>query len=191
MGAPLVVRRKDRVLLPFQNAGVRFLAERRFAILADDPGLGKTAQALGALRETDSPALVVVASNLCRNIWEAEIASSGLRVDRSGSGIFPSHGAIRVSTRAEIMRRRLSPRAVPLARTVLILDDMLAVGMVEGSRFQVKLAKLAEAFVRSDAGVWILSSQPEARPERFCELLATVGFLLRRHAVSVQPRRRR
>lgn len=183
--------RRRRILLPFQNAGVRFLAERRFAILADDQGLGKTTQALGAIRETDSQALVVVSGNLQRNVWEAEIATADLRVDRSGTGVFPSPRTIRVVTRTEIMRRRLSPRAVPAPRTVLILDDLLAVGMTEGSRFQAKLAKLAEAFVRSDGGVWILNSQPEARPERFCELLATVGFLLRRRAVSARPRRRR
>ena len=40
----------DTDLFPHQRAGVAFLATARRALLADEPGLGKTAQAIRALK---------------------------------------------------------------------------------------------------------------------------------------------
>src|SRR5262245_16545516 len=110
-------------LYPFQVAGARFLSERRFAFLADDAGLGKTTQALAAIREIDCQALVLAPMPL-KNVWEAEIASTeGVSVDRTQKGIFPSPGHVRVMTPNELLRRKLSPKAAPMRSSVLILDD--------------------------------------------------------------------
>jgi SNF2 family DNA or RNA helicase len=67
----------DQDLFPHQRAGVEFLATSRRALLADEPGLGKTAQAIRALKKLhDSgeqvfPALVICPNTLKRN-WERE-----------------------------------------------------------------------------------------------------------------------
>lgn len=67
----------DADLFPHQRAGVHFLATARQALLADEPGLGKTAQAIRALKrlqdegETVFPALIVCPNTLKRN-WERE-----------------------------------------------------------------------------------------------------------------------
>jgi SNF2 family DNA or RNA helicase len=64
-------------LFPHQRAGVQFLATAQRALLADEPGLGKTAQAITALKELRSrgekvfPALVVCPNTLKKN-WERE-----------------------------------------------------------------------------------------------------------------------
>ena len=63
-------------LRPFQDFGIKWLLERRVAILADDMGLGKTAQALLALQKlvtngTIRGALVVCPKSLVAN-WENE-----------------------------------------------------------------------------------------------------------------------
>jgi SNF2 family DNA or RNA helicase len=64
-------------LFPHQRAGVQFLATAQRALLADEPGLGKTAQAITALRELRSrgekvfPALVICPNTLKKN-WERE-----------------------------------------------------------------------------------------------------------------------
>ncbi len=66
-------------LFPHQRAGVKFLATARRALLADEPGLGKTAQAIRALMElqergeTVFPALVVCPNTLKKN-WQREFA---------------------------------------------------------------------------------------------------------------------
>lgn len=77
----------DPDLFPHQRAGVKFLATARRALLADEPGLGKTAQAIRALTEltrqdvTAFPALVVCPNTLKQN-WKREIERwwPGIRV---------------------------------------------------------------------------------------------------------------
>lgn len=66
-------------LFPHQRAGVAFLATARRALLADEPGLGKTAQAIRALKKLQEqgkapfPALVVCPNTLKKN-WKREFA---------------------------------------------------------------------------------------------------------------------
>lgn len=67
----------DEKLFPHQRAGVKFLATARRALLADEPGLGKTAQTIRALKEIADrgepvfPALIVCPNTLKKN-WKRE-----------------------------------------------------------------------------------------------------------------------
>lgn len=67
----------DQDLFPHQRAGVKFLATAKRALLADEPGLGKTAQAIRALKKIQDdggepfPALVVCPNTLKKN-WKRE-----------------------------------------------------------------------------------------------------------------------
>ena len=67
----------DEDLFPHQRAGVAFLATAKRALLADEPGLGKTAQAIRALKRLKEqgddpfPALIVCPNTLKKN-WERE-----------------------------------------------------------------------------------------------------------------------
>jgi SNF2 family DNA or RNA helicase len=67
----------DSDLFPHQRAGVQFLKTARRALLADEPGLGKTAQAIRALKalqdsgEQIFPALIVCPNTLKKN-WARE-----------------------------------------------------------------------------------------------------------------------
>ena len=78
-------------LFPHQRAGVEFLATAKRALLADEPGLGKTAQAIRGLArlyekgEDVFPALVVCPNTLKKN-WEREFAQwwPGIRVQVIG-----------------------------------------------------------------------------------------------------------
>lgn len=77
----------DPDLFPHQRAGVAFLATAKRALLADEPGLGKTAQAIRALAELTRqgeqvfPALIVCPNTLKTN-WEREFQKwwPGIRV---------------------------------------------------------------------------------------------------------------
>jgi SNF2 family DNA or RNA helicase len=66
-------------LFPHQKAGVAFLSTARRALLADEPGLGKTAQAIRALKKLQEngeevfPALIVCPNTLKKN-WKREFA---------------------------------------------------------------------------------------------------------------------
>jgi SNF2 family DNA or RNA helicase len=67
----------DADLFPHQRAGVKFLATAKRALLADEPGLGKTAQAIRAIKELKEngndvfPALIVCPNTLKKN-WQRE-----------------------------------------------------------------------------------------------------------------------
>lgn len=67
----------DSDLFPHQRAGVEFLTKARRALLADEPGLGKTAQAIRSLKrlhdsgEDIFPALIVCPNTLKKN-WQRE-----------------------------------------------------------------------------------------------------------------------
>ena len=67
----------DEVLFPHQRAGVEFLATAKRALLADEPGLGKTAQAIRALKKLHEdgedvfPILIVCPNTLKKN-WARE-----------------------------------------------------------------------------------------------------------------------
>jgi SNF2 family DNA or RNA helicase len=67
----------DEDLFPHQRAGVKYLATARRALLADEPGLGKTAQAIRALKKIQEdggepfPALIVCPNTLKKN-WQRE-----------------------------------------------------------------------------------------------------------------------
>ena len=70
----------DEALFPHQRAGVAFLSTARRALLADEPGLGKTAQAIRALKQLSEtsdgslPALIVCPNTLKKN-WKREFAT--------------------------------------------------------------------------------------------------------------------
>jgi len=57
------------LLMPHQAAGIEWLRERPRALLADDPGLGKTAQALLAA----TPPVLVVAPAMLAGTWRSEV----------------------------------------------------------------------------------------------------------------------
>jgi SNF2 family DNA or RNA helicase len=80
----------DQDLVPHQRAGVKFLSTAKRALLADEPGLGKTAQAIRSLKYLQSqgeqvfPALIVCPNTLKKN-WSREFKKwwpdSGLNIE--------------------------------------------------------------------------------------------------------------
>jgi SNF2 family DNA or RNA helicase len=75
---PSVAPRMARALSdrPYQRVGVRFLADNRSLLLADDPTLGKSIQYLGGLIEAEifeGPHLVLAPKSSLSVVWEEEI----------------------------------------------------------------------------------------------------------------------
>lgn len=60
---------------PFQTVGIKFCAYNRSSLLADEPGLGKTLQSIGAIIEADirGPILVMAPKTAAIVTWPAEI----------------------------------------------------------------------------------------------------------------------
>jgi len=67
----------DEDLFPHQRAGVEFLTTARRALLADEPGLGKTAQAIRSLRKLHNDGenvfpILIVCPNTLKSNWQRE-----------------------------------------------------------------------------------------------------------------------
>ena len=60
-------------LLPYQKAGVLYMQRVRKGFLADQPGLGKTVQALAVVASENAYPLVVVCPNTLKLNWEREV----------------------------------------------------------------------------------------------------------------------
>jgi len=61
-------------LLPYQKAGVAYLIKARKAILGDQPGLGKTVQAIATVATENAFPAVVVCPNTLKLNWKREIS---------------------------------------------------------------------------------------------------------------------
>ena len=59
-------------LLPYQQVGARFLSQRERVGLFDEPGLGKTAQAIAALDAIRAKRVLVICPASVRGVWPGE-----------------------------------------------------------------------------------------------------------------------
>lgn len=170
--APLIFEAAPQPSLrPFQEFGVQWLAARQAGILADDMGLGKSAQALRALEElikqgTIRSALVVCPKSLLAN-WEAECDRwvPGLTVlrcvpskdesDEVWSAIIGRSHIIITSYE----QLRPLPKPLASARVELVIAD-------EAHRLRRSQAKLVKAFRLMNAErIWALTGTPIERHE--------------------------
>lgn len=60
-------------LFPFQKDGVEFLINRKYALLADEQGLGKTAQAIYGAKTIDADHALVICPASVKYNWQKEI----------------------------------------------------------------------------------------------------------------------
>jgi SWI/SNF-related matrix-associated actin-dependent regulator 1 of chromatin subfamily A len=69
----------NATLFPYQQAGAQWLTTKRFALLADEPGLGKSAQAITAAYTCGAQRILVVTPATGRENWAREFASWSTR----------------------------------------------------------------------------------------------------------------
>jgi SNF2 family DNA or RNA helicase len=86
----------DLALRKYQRAGVGFLSLAGSALLADDCGLGKTAQTIATLEKNRLYPALIVAPNGVKSVWELEFAkwAPNRRVAVAGSGAKEAEAAI-------------------------------------------------------------------------------------------------
>ena len=82
-----------KILRPFQQVGAAFLASHPHALLADEPGLGKTLQAIAAAEKIGARKILVVCPASVRLGWVQELRECG--VDRSGWKVASYNEAVR------------------------------------------------------------------------------------------------
>lgn len=154
-----------------QPDGARFLARRNYALLADVPGLGKTAQALLAVKP--GAPLMVLAPKTVVNVWYDEaprwrpdIAAHHLSQGRWG---FPGNGFV-VATNYERAQAQLPPPGLHL-----ILDEPHERVKNPDAQVTQRVAALARATIVRGGRVWLLTGTPLInRPDDMLDLLDLV-----------------
>ncbi|MGQ9699379.1 MAG: DEAD/DEAH box helicase, partial [Armatimonadota bacterium] len=167
-------------LEPYQRVGVAFLASARRAILADDVGLGKTAQALRAVMEVGAERVLVVTKKSLIEQWTREIERwcGPTRSRKDDGDPFPACARFLQVGRTssfliinyEQVIRHLDD-LLECAWDVLIVDEAAAVRNRKTQRAKAihKLARRAEC-------VWPLTGTPiHNRPDELWSLLHAVA----------------
>lgn len=138
-----------KTLLPYQAIGAKLMSERRRLYNADQPGLGKTLQALEALRLLGNPPVAVLCPAIARSGWKREAAEHGITLWYVES----YDGYVRSEARRQAL--------VNLAPGVLILDEAHMLGNLHSQRTFELLGPKGP--VREAAMVWPLSGTPLRR----------------------------
>lgn len=134
-------------LFPYQNTGAAFLRDRRAAFLADEPGLGKSAQAIVAANAVAAgyPVLVICPATV-RSAWANEIA-------RFGNG--PKFTVISYDAAVRHRAHYMTPWAA------LILDEAHFLKTPTAARSKAIYGTAKAPGIASMAGhVWCLSGTP-------------------------------
>lgn len=66
-------KRSSHPYRPFQNAGIQFGIEHGNVLIGDEPGLGKTAQAIGIANETKADKVLIICPASIRLNWHREL----------------------------------------------------------------------------------------------------------------------
>lgn len=109
VGARMAKNTGTAGLFPYQDNGARFLARRTRALLADEPGLGKTVQTIAAL--PPSARTVILCPAVARTVWKGAIGV--LRPDLvpiRARGTIPEPGDGEVVIASYEDARRLLPK---------------------------------------------------------------------------------
>lgn len=168
---------------PYQVAGSAWLASRQAALLCDEPGLGKTRQALdAAAREPCSgPPTFVVAPASVLSVWEGEAEkwhSGQWRVTRQESRRdfrWPAHGELRLAS-YDLIRvvAGSCPPAPPGIR--LVLDEAHRAKTARARQARAA-RRLAEAARKAGGASWLLTGTPLHRePPDLWALMVLAGL---------------
>jgi SNF2 family DNA or RNA helicase len=149
---------QGKSLYPFQKEGVRWLAPRERALLADDPGLGKTVQSLLSL--PDFVPVIVVCPAVAKGVWETETKRwrPGYRtaiLSGKESFRYPVPGEI-VILNYDILPSE--PAAAP-AGLYLVGDEIQAVKNAKSQR-TTRFRALSQAAQEAGGCTWGLSGTP-------------------------------
>lgn len=151
-------------LYPYQRLGAGWLAGARAALLADEPGLGKTAQALVALAELGyPPALVVCPPSVRRqwvreaNRWAPRYRAGAVETRKDGTRFLQVHPGELRSYGYTALRKKAPGVVAP--GTVLLLDEAQHVKNPQAQQTK-GVRELSERVLAQGGRVWLLTATP-------------------------------
>lgn len=151
------------LLYPYQDEGIAFLAAHATAYLADDPGLGKTVQAVRAADEVDAHRILVIPPASLKVNWHREMALYGtdrrtLIPDARGRIPNDDKPLLCIVNYDIAIRPALHNQLLSTRWDVLILDESHALKNPYAKRTRAVLGE--RGLYRAAERVWFLSGTP-------------------------------
>lgn len=166
-------------LLPYQQEGCQFLQDNRHAYLADEPGLGKTAQAITAADCLGLRKILVLCPSSLKSNWRREFLKFGtqphmFRTPKASTRLLdPGPGVTLVNwdllSKPALVRQLQRP-----LWDAIIGDEAHTLKNEEAQRTQAVLAPSSGLYMRAQR-VWLLSGTPT--PNHLGELYAVLRVL--------------
>lgn len=135
-------------LYPYQIEGARYLATHPHALLADEPGLGKTLQAIAAAEILGLKRILVVCPASVRLNWKQEVEECLGGEAASGWQVISYHGASNAVTRA----------VLDASYEAIILDEAHFLKTPDSQRTQAVFGP--EGLARRAKHKWALTGTP-------------------------------
>jgi SNF2 family DNA or RNA helicase len=154
---------KNRVdsLYPYQKEGVEWLTTKRFALLADEPGLGKSAQAAVAADRIRAERVVLLCPASVRVNWARQWSmwGSGIAdVLLSRRDTISTHCRVAVSSYDGTLAPEILRRLTAFNPTLLVLDESHYLKSIDARRSHAVLGK--SGLVHCAQRTWALSGTP-------------------------------
>lgn len=150
---------KEMKLRPYQEEGVRFLTTHPHALLADEPGVGKTAQAIIAAFSVGAKSILVVCPASVRLGWWDEVSKWGGSINRWD--VISYNGAV-------------SGKGLQRRYDVVILDEEHYCKTPESQRTQAIFGNI-NGIARRGKYIWCLTGTPVLnRPRELYPILKTL-----------------
>ena len=98
----------DKSYLPYQNAGIAYGVEKGNVLIGDEPGLGKTVQAIGIANEIQADKVLIVVPASIRLNWQRELNNWSLNPDMNIQVFKNSKGGFRPGVNTGIFSYELA-----------------------------------------------------------------------------------
>lgn len=148
-------------LYSHQKEGASWLAERKAAMLADDPGLGKTITALAAAQWL--PRVLVICPTVVLYNWQAETekwrAGSRVQVVTQGKAKIEADADVVIVTHGLLLAPWIRSQLLQASWDVVIVDEAHAFKSVDAKR-TAALYHAQAGIVKSAKRVWLLTGTP-------------------------------
>lgn len=148
--------------MPHQVVGARFLADRQYALLGDEPGAGKTAQVCEAARLIGAHQILVLCPTAVRHHWAREFIQVTGREDINVVHGYPKHirSGITVTGHSALTREVILSLLTETRWDLIVVDESQEFRSISAARTVNLFGAKPESLWRSAKRVWLLSGSP-------------------------------
>lgn len=148
--------------MPHQIVGADFLAERRYAMLADEPGAGKTAQVIEAAALIGARHILVICPTTVRYHWEREFKIVSSRTDITVVDGLPKKlkGGITITGHSAMANAKSVALLTSVAWDLVIVDESHEFRSISANRTVYLLGATPKALWHDVKRLWLLTGSP-------------------------------